>query len=226
MKRFNFIYKTTNLTNGKIYIGKHSTDNLDDGYLGSGKYLKQSIKKYGKNNFISEVIEFADSELRLKELEKYYISLYNSTDINVGYNIVIGSSGVSTHKMSSRQKTSNTMKGRVKTDLHLQHISEALTGRKLPDYVVQKLRGKKRSEEFRKKISIINKGRKHTEETRIRISKSNKGKKLSLETRHKMSKSHTGKVSNRKGVILSEETKQKMSIARKLYWEKRKKEVI
>ena len=46
-KKFHFIYKTTNLINSKYYIGMHSTSNLKDGYLGSGKYLRSSIKKYG-----------------------------------------------------------------------------------------------------------------------------------------------------------------------------------
>ena len=43
-----YIYKTTcNITN-KYYIGMHSTSNLEDGYLGSGKRLRYSIRKYGK----------------------------------------------------------------------------------------------------------------------------------------------------------------------------------
>jgi len=45
------VYKTTNLINGKIYVGLHVTDNLEDDYLGSGSQLKLAVKKYGKEKF-------------------------------------------------------------------------------------------------------------------------------------------------------------------------------
>ena len=50
--KYHFLYKTTNLINNKYYYGMHSTYKLDDGYLGSGKRLRYSIRKYGKENFI------------------------------------------------------------------------------------------------------------------------------------------------------------------------------
>lgn len=43
------IYKITNKVNGKMYIGQHTADELDDGYLGSGAVMQRAIKKYGKN---------------------------------------------------------------------------------------------------------------------------------------------------------------------------------
>ena len=60
---YHFVYETTNLINGKKYIGKHSTDDLNDGYLGSGKAIQQAIKKYGEKNFSRTILkEFKTSE--------------------------------------------------------------------------------------------------------------------------------------------------------------------
>lgn len=57
-KIYHYVYKTTNLINQKIYIGKHSTQDIDDDYLGSGFHLKRAILKYGKNNFKKEILKY------------------------------------------------------------------------------------------------------------------------------------------------------------------------
>ena len=67
--KYNYLYKITNLENGKIYIGIHSTNNLNDGYMGSSKILKQSIRKRGRDNFKKEILEYFPDRESLREAE-------------------------------------------------------------------------------------------------------------------------------------------------------------
>lgn len=67
------IYKITNLVNGKMYIGQHMTDNLDDGYMGSGLHLKRAVKKYGKSNFRKEWMMFCEDEEELNYMERVFV---------------------------------------------------------------------------------------------------------------------------------------------------------
>ena len=89
---YGYIYKTTNLINGKIYIGQHKWDknHLDENYIGSGKLLNAAIDKYGADKFKVDLIEFCDSLDKLNEREIYWISYYNSTNRQIGYNIATG----------------------------------------------------------------------------------------------------------------------------------------
>ena len=91
-KKHYLIYKTTNLVNGKIYIGKHETDNLDDGYLGSGNLLRRAIKKYGEKNFKREILFECSSreEMNAKETELVNEDFLNRDDV---YNIKLGGQG-------------------------------------------------------------------------------------------------------------------------------------
>jgi len=72
--QYYYIYKTINVINGKYYIGMHSTDNLNDGYIGSGTHLKRSIIKYGKQNFKTEILEFLSTKEELIKREKEIIN--------------------------------------------------------------------------------------------------------------------------------------------------------
>lgn len=72
--KYHFLYKTTNLINGKYYYGMHSTYKLNDGYLGSGKILRYSIRKYGKENFSIEIIDFFSSREDLVNAEMNLIT--------------------------------------------------------------------------------------------------------------------------------------------------------
>ena len=68
-----YIYKITNLINGKIYIGQHTTSNLDDGYMGSGKIIIRAIKKYGVENFRKEIQGFYENEYELNYVERMLV---------------------------------------------------------------------------------------------------------------------------------------------------------
>jgi hypothetical protein len=71
MDKYHIIYRVTNILNGRYYIGMHSTTNIQDEYLGSGKRIKAEVKKYGKENFTKEIIEVLPSRqsLMLREAE-------------------------------------------------------------------------------------------------------------------------------------------------------------
>ena len=64
------IYQITNTINNKIYIGKHQTENIHDDYFGSGIALKRAIQKYGKSNFVKEILYVFDTEQEMNQKEK------------------------------------------------------------------------------------------------------------------------------------------------------------
>lgn len=68
-KTIHYLYKTTCLITGRYYIGMHSTSDLNDGYMGSGKRLRYSIRKYGVDNHNKEILEFFGTRELLIEAE-------------------------------------------------------------------------------------------------------------------------------------------------------------
>lgn len=73
-RKYHYIYKTTCIITNKFYIGMHSTDNLEDGYIGSGKRLWYSINKHGKDNHVCEILEFLPNRSSLKAKEKEIVN--------------------------------------------------------------------------------------------------------------------------------------------------------
>lgn len=88
-KKYYCVYKTTNLINNKIYVGFHSTNNLNDGYLGSGKIIKDAIKRYGKENFTREIIQIFDNREDAEKLEAEIVN-EEFTSRDDTYNITLG----------------------------------------------------------------------------------------------------------------------------------------
>jgi len=84
-----YLYKTICLVNQKYYLGIHSTENINDGYFGSGIALQRAIKKYGKEQFQKEIIAFVATREELLEMEKNIITEKIVKD-KKSYNMVIG----------------------------------------------------------------------------------------------------------------------------------------
>lgn len=165
MKTYNYIYKITNQINGKIYIGKHSTDNLDDGYMGSGILICKAEKKYGKENFTKEYLAFCDTEEKLNWFEKFYIKKFNARE--VGYNLTDGGDGSLGRYQSeeTKMKISNTKSG-----VKVLKLSIALKGKP------SAFKGKHHSIDSKQKLSEAHKGKHRSEETKRKISEGHKGK--------------------------------------------------
>lgn len=89
---FYLVYKTTNLINSKIYIGCHATNDLEDGYIGSGKLLKKAVKKYGKENFKFEILHFFNNPTDMFECERRLVTI-DLVESDESYNLVVGGSG-------------------------------------------------------------------------------------------------------------------------------------
>ena len=88
------IYKTTNLVNQKYYIGKDQKNNPE--YLGSGLALNRAIKKYGRENFIKEILEECADPTSLANCERHWIAKLNACKDPMSYNVHEGGRGGNT----------------------------------------------------------------------------------------------------------------------------------
>lgn len=116
-----YIYKVTNLINGKIYIGQHLNPKRKS-YLGSGILIKNAIKKYGRKNFHKEILEYCNSKEVLNEKEKHWIDKLDSTNLDIGYNLDKG--GGRTLEEDYSIKMSNKLKGRKLSEEAKMNISK------------------------------------------------------------------------------------------------------
>lgn len=89
---YGFIYLTTNKVNNKKYIGMCKNTHKKY-YLGSGKLLKEAIKKYGKENFERVVLQECETFEELSKAEEYWIKKYNAVENEDFYNLTSGGFG-------------------------------------------------------------------------------------------------------------------------------------
>lgn len=153
-RKYHIIYKTTCLVTGRYYIGMHSTNDLDDGYLGSGQVLWKSIKKYGREQHRCEVLEHHPDRERLALREEELVNPDTLKD-PLCMNLRTGGTGNypgSKAKEETRQKMSASMKeawdsGRMTGMRGKKHDPEVVAQQ------VAKRIGKKRTEEQKANLS-------------------------------------------------------------------------
>jgi len=110
-KLHNTVYKTTNIIDRTIYIGVHCTDIIDDSYVGSGKVIKNAIKKYGKQNFKKEILYDVDTAELAYFIEELLVDdeFIKRKDV---YNIKVGGTGGQAFLLHT-QESKNKMLGRI-----------------------------------------------------------------------------------------------------------------
>jgi group I intron endonuclease len=138
------IYKVTNTTNGKVYIGKTSQtvekrqwEHCNRAKLGWEQVLYRAIRKYGEEAFTWEVIDSSDNENEIDEKETYWIKHHNSYIGNPnhnGYNMTTGGEGTSGYKFTEEQRKARSE----------QYSGEGnpMYGRKFTEETIQKLKSR------------------------------------------------------------------------------------
>jgi hypothetical protein len=163
-KQYHFIYKTTNLLNDKYYYGMHSTDNLNDGYYGSGRRLKRSLNKYGKENHKIEIIEHLPNRKSLIEREKEIVNL-NEIAKEECMNLMIGGKGgfISEEQQRHRSSCGGKATGmKLKNDIEFRKYHNNIASQNLKKYhnsgkaKYNTFTNKKHTEETKRKIGLKN----------------------------------------------------------------------
>ncbi len=185
---FGYIYKIINLINGRIYIGQKKGA-FDINYLGSGKIIKQAIKKYGKNNFKIEFLASTIDRKQSNELEIYYIYTYRRIYGNDKlYNIAEGGYCFNNTGRTHFKKGGIPWNKGIKTGL------------------VPKSAFKKGM-----KSTYPMLGKKHSTATRLKMKLAHLGHNCSVETKRKIGLATSNRLGYWNGKKFSEEHKKRIS---------------
>jgi group I intron endonuclease len=206
------IYKTVNLANNKIYVGRDKHNNPK--YLGSGVLLQLAIQKYGIENFKKEILEVCKNDF-LDEREKFWIKELKSQDPIIGYNIADGGHNDFTMNEYVKSKISKTLKGKYVGENSFRYgikLSEehraaftANAGR-IKGKTFSQIFGDEKASEIKAKISKSHSGIKLSKSHCESISRAKKGVPLTEKQRKGIS-------DGLKGHVVTDETKEKLKAA-------------
>lgn len=173
---FYTIYQITNNVNGKIYIGKHQTKDLNDVYMGSGKHLRYAIEKYGIENFSKEILFIFDNEDEMNAKEAELVTEEFCFRENT-YNLCPGGKGgwgyLNSTGLNRSEWHSQTLDTHMKkmSLLSLERMKELSTD---PCFIEKQSENGKRGRLKQKQMGINPfSGKKHTKETKRKIGKTN-----------------------------------------------------
>jgi len=157
------IYKTTNLINSKIYIGQDSKDNPN--YFGSGIKIRNAIKKYGRKNFKKEILKVCKSQKELDCFEFFFIKKFDSTNKNIGYNILSGTSN--NFGSGSPMMIKESVKKMIKTKKNFSKEKKKSINRKISKSQRKRFKKYPESRPIGEKNGMF--GKQHTKERKQRI---------------------------------------------------------
>lgn len=155
-KTIHYLYKTTCNVTGRWYIGMHSTQNLYDSYMGSGVVLRRSIRKYGVDNHVKEILDFFVTKELMVEAEKKAITSEMIND-KMCMNLVYGGTGWNEkHNHAFREKLKNDEKFFNEFSKKSSEVMSKTHSEGKLKY--DNFKGKSHSEETKKLMSDIKKG--------------------------------------------------------------------
>ena len=121
-----YVYLITNKINGKKYIGSSRKNQIDENYYGSGKAIKDALKKYGKNNFQRDILWEGKGNAR--KIETYFLEGVNAANNPLYYNMTNDARGNNIHKEETKKTVSEKLTGRKFSKEICEKISKAKQG--------------------------------------------------------------------------------------------------
>ena len=182
MKRWCVYVHTT--PSHKVYIGITSQNPIKrwNNGLGYNKqiYFYRAILKYGWDNIKHEIIVSGISGEEAKCLERYYIEKYQANNPDFGYNLTKGGEGTLGfyHSQESRNSMSIKHSGRKIPRDVVERIASKNRGKRMTEEAKKKMSKAKlnQSLETKQKISNAKKGKSHSKAHCLNISKALKGR--------------------------------------------------